>query len=250
MLTKLNHSLHLEDFKSKEKELAAVCQQLRHFHFAAQNFSLFFDLLTGMEVIVTLSNPEWPQQFEKVKADIAGDLADEKIPYLNIEHIGSTSIPDLLAKPIIDVLITVNPSDFNDSTLHNFVEALSWGSRQGGYHYIGSGGVKGRWSFKLYGDVEPARNVYVMAEDDGLVLRSYRVLKEVLMNDAELREEYGRIKFELSGEMEYGTIMQYAAKKRPTIRKILKKAGWTDEMVDEQESMSVTDWPSEAWNHY
>ncbi len=202
-----------------------------------------------MEVIVTDPNPDWPQHFEQVQAELASDLADENITYLCIEHIGSTSIPELPAKPIIDVLITVEPSDFNTTTLDRFTEALSWGRRQGGYHYIGSGGVKGRWSFKLHGDIEPARNVYVMPEDDGLVLRSYRALKDVLMIDCALREEYGRIKCELAGS-EYGTIMQYAAKKRPIIRKILKRAGWTDEMVDRQEGMSVTDWPSEAWVHY
>lgn len=64
-----------------------------------------------------------------------------------------------------------------------------------------------------------------MANDDGLVLKSYKALKETLMVNEQLRVEYGRVKFELCLE-EYGTIMQYAAKKRPTIRKILKQAGW------------------------
>ena len=88
-----------------------------------------------------------------------------------------------------------------------------------------------------------------MPEDDSLCLQGYRVLKEVLANDDALREEYGRLKCELA-EGSYGSVMQYAAKKRPCIRKILKKAGWTDEMVDEQESLSVTDWPSEAAQYY
>lgn len=204
-----------------------------------------------MEVIVTYPDPQWPEQFEAIKAQLAGDLTDGGVSYLNIEHIGSTAIPDLPAKPIIDILITISPCDFNTTNLEKFTEALSWGPRQMGYHYIGTGGVKGRWSFKLYGDIEPARNVYVMPEDDGLVLRSYRVLKETLLVDQKLRKEYGQLKFELAAVgVEYGTIMQYAAKKRPTIRKVLKAAGWTDAMVDEQEAMSVTDWPSEAWRHY
>ena len=203
-----------------------------------------------MEVIVIYPSPLWPHHFEQIKTELAGDLADDNVSYLNIEHIGSTSIPDLPAKPIIDVLITVAPAEFNGTTLHKFREALGWGMRQGGYHYIGDGGVQGRWSFKLYGDIYIPRNVYVMPEDDGLVLRSYRDLKAVLMVDAELREEYGRVKCALAESGEYGDIMQYAAKKRPTIRKILKKAGWTDGMVDEQESKSVTGHPSEAWRFY
>ncbi|KAL6719207.1 hypothetical protein ACLMJK_003444 [Lecanora helva] len=202
-----------------------------------------------MELIVVPADSQWPQHFEEIKAELAGDLADESVTYLNIEHIGSTSIPDLPAKPIIDVLITVQPSEFNDASLEKFREALTWGTRQGGYHYIGDGGVQGRWSFKLYGDIPIPRNVYVMPEDDSLVLRSYRNLQEVLRVDVELREEYGRIKVELA-QGDYGNVMQYAAKKRPIIRNILKKKGWTDEMVDKQESMSVTDWPTEAWKYY
>ena len=203
-----------------------------------------------MEVIISPADPEWPEHFELIKAQLVGDLAEGGVTYLNIEHIGSTAIPDLSAKPIIDVLITVQPTDFNDTTLEKFKEALTWGTRQGGYHYIGSGGVQGRWSFKMYGNVKPARNVYVMADDDSLILRGHRALREVLTVYSELREEYGRIKWEIAAEAEYGTIMQYAAKKRPTIRKILKKAGWTDEMVDEQEAMSVTDWPSNPEVYY
>ena len=202
-----------------------------------------------MEILVTGPDPQWPQHYEAVKAELSGDLQDEGVSYLAIEHIGSTSVPDLPAKPIIDVLITVSPSDFNDANLEKFREVLSWGPRQAGYHYIGNGGVNGRWSFKLYGDIEIPRNVYVMPEDGGLVLTSYRLLRQTLTEHEDLRVEYGQIKFELA-ESEYGTVMQYAAKKRPVIRKILRRAGWTDEMVDAQEAMSVTDWPSEAWKHY
>ena len=178
-----------------------------------------------MEVIVADYDPQWPWRFSNIKAELSGDLVDAGVPFKSIDHIGSTSIPDLPAKPIIDVLITVESSDFNEINLENFKEALSWGTRQGGYHYIGSGGVQGRWSFKLHGDVDMRRNVYVMPDDGGLILRSYTALKMTLMVDEELRKEYGRIKIELS-EKEYGNIMQYAARKRPIIRRILKKAGW------------------------
>ena len=49
-------------------------------------------------------NPEWANQFELIKKDILsafGDLA------LEIEHIGSTSIPGMWAKPLIDVMVIV-----------------------------------------------------------------------------------------------------------------------------------------------
>ncbi|MFC6293608.1 GrpB family protein, partial [Macrococcus epidermidis] len=45
-------------------------------------------------------NSEWPNMFQKEKIALAQILNDELI---NIHHIGSTSIPGLIAKPIIDI---------------------------------------------------------------------------------------------------------------------------------------------------
>jgi len=54
------------------------------------------------------SDPRWPQQFTEVRAvllDVFGDDA------LRVEHIGSTAVPGLLAKPTIDVLVVVADTD-------------------------------------------------------------------------------------------------------------------------------------------
>ncbi|MFN8486616.1 MAG: GrpB family protein [Caldilineaceae bacterium] len=53
-------------------------------------------------------NPKWPEEFERIKASlhaILGDLA------LRIDHIGSTSVPGLGAKDVIDIQITVKALD-------------------------------------------------------------------------------------------------------------------------------------------
>lgn len=94
-----------------------------------------------MEVIVTYYDPQWPHNFETIKGELSDDLLDGGVPYVSIEHIGSTSVPGLPAKPIIDVLITVEPFDFNTTTLEKFKEALSWGRRQGGYRTFSPGSV-------------------------------------------------------------------------------------------------------------
>lgn len=59
------------------------------------------------EIKVVDYDPEWPKKFEQhaeVIADVLGDSA------LRIEHIGSTSVPGLAAKPIIDILVVVRNS--------------------------------------------------------------------------------------------------------------------------------------------
>ena len=195
-----------------------------------------------MEITISAYDAEWPAQFEAIKDELASDLAEESIPILSIEHVGSTSVPGLVAKPIIDILVVIPSADFTMTRLQEVKDALGWGARQGGYHYIGDGGVKGRWSFKLY-EVEPARNVYVVAEGS-LPLRSCLALRETLRVDDGLREEYARLKMGLA-QREYDNVMQYATLKNPVINKILRKAGWSEADIDEKERQFVKDWPRE-----
>ena len=195
-----------------------------------------------MQIEIWNHDPDWPIQFEIIKAELTGDLTDSGIPFLSIEHIGSTAIPHLPAKPIIDILIIIPLSDFNPTRLQEFRDALGWGNRQGGYHYIGNGGVQGRWSFKLAGK-EPQRNVYVVAERS-LPVRSCLSLRDTLHKNVGLRDEYGRLKIELA-ERDYDNVMQYSTLKNPVVRKILLEAGWSEEEIDEKEANGLKDWPRE-----
>ncbi|MCJ1275689.1 hypothetical protein MMC21_003492 [Puttea exsequens] len=195
-----------------------------------------------MEVIISPYQEEWPRQFESIKAELAGDLSDEGLPYTSIEHIGSTSVHGLAAKPIIDLLIVIPAEKFDPILLDRFKEALMWGKRQGGYHYNGDGGVQGRWSFKLW-NKEPLRHVYVVS-DGGLPLRTCLALRDTLRSHEDLRKEYAEVKIALA-EDEYENIMQYSTQKNGIVRKILTQAGWTQEEIDEKERQSVKDWPTE-----
>lgn len=57
-------------------------------------------------------DPRWPSIFEKHAAIIAGALGSAA---LNIEHVGSTSVPGLAAKPIVDLLLIVEDSSDESS---------------------------------------------------------------------------------------------------------------------------------------
>ncbi len=59
------------------------------------------------EIKIVDFNPNWPQNFETHSKIIAGALGGSA---LRIEHIGSTSVPGLAAKPIIDILVVVADS--------------------------------------------------------------------------------------------------------------------------------------------
>ncbi len=59
-------------------------------------------------IVIEPYNPEWPRLYEQAKAEICGAVGQ----YLTaIEHIGSTSVPGLPSKPIIDVLAGVTSLD-------------------------------------------------------------------------------------------------------------------------------------------
>jgi GrpB-like predicted nucleotidyltransferase (UPF0157 family) len=188
-----------------------------------------------MEITVIPYLPAWPEQFEAIKSDLASDLALYTAEYISIEHVGSTSVPGLAAKPIIDIAIVIaEPSKFE-----GIKYALTWGERQGGYRYIGTGGVDGRWSFKLH-NILPQRNLYVVLQDS-MSLRSYLDLRETLRVDKALRDEYGALKMKLTRQ-EWSDVMEYATAKNGIVRKILQKAGWTHDEIDEKERRAVKGW--------
>jgi GrpB-like predicted nucleotidyltransferase (UPF0157 family) len=54
-------------------------------------------------------DPAWPVRFEEHRARVAAALGERA---LQVEHVGSTSVPGLRAKPVVDVLVAVpDPED-------------------------------------------------------------------------------------------------------------------------------------------
>jgi GrpB-like predicted nucleotidyltransferase (UPF0157 family) len=66
------------------------------------------------EITIADYDPEWPAKFERHAGIIAGALGATAV---SIEHIGSTSVPGLAAKPIIDILAVVPDSADESSYL-------------------------------------------------------------------------------------------------------------------------------------
>jgi len=60
------------------------------------------------EIVIVAYRPEWPEEFERIREWLAGTLGESA---LRIDHIGSTAVPGLAAKDIIDVQVTVAALD-------------------------------------------------------------------------------------------------------------------------------------------
>jgi len=90
-----------------------------------------------MRVRVVAHNPAWKREFEAEAKHIANALEDI---FISIHHIGSTAIPGIFAKPIIDILLIV------DDIIR--LDDKSSAMEQLGYEVMGEYGIPGRRYFR------------------------------------------------------------------------------------------------------
>ena len=106
-------------------------------------------------VVVVPYNEQWKTDFETIKQYLLSAINDVII---GIEHIGSTSVEGLSAKPIIDIDIVIK--DY--SVFNTVVERLA----TLGYIHEGNLGIKDRESFDYKGDTDlPKHHLYVCPQD-------------------------------------------------------------------------------------
>jgi GrpB-like predicted nucleotidyltransferase (UPF0157 family) len=130
-------------------------------------------------------DPSWPNTFESLRARLSPALADVA---LSIEHVGSTSVPGLAAKPIIDISIMVpeNPDvPIGISRLATL-----------GYIHRGDLGIKGREAF-TNPDGLPRHNLYLCPRDS-VALANHLALRNYLRTHPEAVREYGELKKRLA----------------------------------------------------
>ena len=94
-------------------------------------------MIKNDSIIILDYNPKWAKQFEVLQKLLIDHLGDEII---GIEHVGSTSIPGMKAKPIIDLDIIID----NNDALENVISKL----QELGYIPVGNLGITGREAFK------------------------------------------------------------------------------------------------------
>jgi len=140
-----------------------------------------------MPITVVPYNPSWPHEFDKIKSELEEAL--DGVPFVSIEHVGSTSIPHLAAKPILDIDVVATRDQ-----LHSVVEALRRPDLQ--LIYMGELGIADRHAFRAPQKV-PVRNLYVCIEGSA-ALRNHLAMRDLLRSDEGLRREYGALKADLA----------------------------------------------------
>jgi GrpB-like predicted nucleotidyltransferase (UPF0157 family) len=132
-------------------------------------------------------DPAWVELFEQLKARIWPLVADFA---LGIEHVGSTSVPGLAAKPIIDLDIVIPSS--TDVPLA--VERLA----QLGYEHRGNLGIEGREAFK--NPPGSVRHHLYVCWHGSTGLRNHLALRDYLRANPEEARAYGALKKQLALE--------------------------------------------------
>lgn len=167
--------------------------------------------MTGVTVVPW--DPAWTGQFDAIKADLERALA--AVSVVAIEHVGSTSVQGLAAKPVIDVDVIVERRH-----LEAAIEALE----AVGYSYRGDLGVPDRHSMAEPGGIR--RNVYVTV-DGCLALRNHLAVRETLRRNADLRARYAARKLELAEQ--HDLVDDYATAKSDIVQQILLAAGLSEQ---------------------
>lgn len=174
-------------------------------------------MLDRVAITVVPSSPEWPEQFARIAAHLADALAD--VPVVAIEHVGSTSVPGLAAKPVIDVDVIVRREDVGAA-----IAALV----AVGYTHRGDLGVIDREA--LAEPDAPRRNVYVCVEGT-LHVRNHLAVRDILRRRPDLRDRYGAVKTALAQNPDLG-IDAYLAGKSPVLQDVLAESDLTAEEKD------------------
>lgn len=168
-----------------------------------------------MNIEVVPYSSDWAKQFHSLADDLSSWL--ESVPVVAIEHVGSTSVPGLFAKPIIDVDIIVR---------REWVGAAIAALSAAGYTHQGDLGVIDREAF-LAPDRNPARHVYVCVENT-LHVRNHLAVRNTLRQDSELRDRYAEVKRQLASNVEMDSA-GYVAGKSAVLQDVLAVSDLTAE---------------------
>lgn len=161
-------------------------------------------------VVVEKWNPQWKYEYEKIVASLGKDIIYNSI---KIEHIGSTSVEGLSAKPVIDFDIVIEKDKFA------IIKELL---NKKGYEYEGDLGIEGREAFSYSGKEELMTHHLYVCPKDSKELFKHITFRNFLKNNPALAAEYSKVK-EQAAVLYPDDIDKYMEFKSEIIEKIYKK---------------------------
>ena len=164
-------------------------------------------------VIVVPYDKAWKTAFEEIKEELeqaTGDLI------VGIEHVGSTSVEGLSAKPCIDIDVIIK-----DYTMFDVIV-----SRLGaiGYTHEGNLGIKDREAFKYSNKPHLQKHHLYVCPQQSEELNRHITFRNFLRNNPEAAKKYGSTK-EIAAQLFPDDIKKYIGYKSPCIEELYEMCG-------------------------
>ncbi len=169
--------------------------------------------MTIQSIIIAPYNPNWPNIFFHEKTLLIAALSEWDVA---IEHIGSTAVPNLSAKPVIDILIGVNQlTDVNDA----FIKKL----QLLGYEYVPE--YEKEMPERRYFRKNNAHGIRThqihVAQKDSEFWKKHIFFRDYLRAHPEVAQEYEKLKRNLAEQ--HTDTQEYARAKTDFVQSILEK---------------------------
>ena len=165
------------------------------------------------QIIVVPYDPNWRSDFEAIRAEIEGAVGDL---ILGIEHVGSTSVEGMAAKPCIDIDVVIPDYSVFDAVVDR-LNAI-------GYIHEGDLGIRDREAFK-YADKPhlQTHHLYVCPQTSA-ELHRHITFRDFLRSHPDAVHQYSAVK-QQAAQLFPNDIDAYIAYKSECIKKIYQKCG-------------------------
>jgi GrpB-like predicted nucleotidyltransferase (UPF0157 family) len=185
------------------------------------------DEITLLEIVIAAYDPSWPEAYEREKTQIIGAIGDVMI---GIEHVGSTSVPRMPAKPIIDIMAGVRYLRDGAGCI-SMLAAI-------GYTYCGDAGLPGRLFFRKG---NPRSHHLHIVEHSRLIWMRTLAFRELLKTRQDVATKYAALKRDLARNFRQDP-RAYGEAKGPFIESMI--ARYTDDSAASPAEASAQDPPA------
>lgn len=160
------------------------------------------------KVVVLPCNKQWKDDFEKIKSEIVNAISDLII---GVEHVGSTSVEGMSAKPCIDIDVIFKDYSVFD-TIVSKLEMI-------GYIYEGNLGIEDREAFKYLNKSHLwTHHLYVCPQESEELYR-HITFRDFLRNNVDAVKKYSSVK-ETAARLFPNDIEKYMEYKSPCIEEL------------------------------
>ena len=165
------------------------------------------------KVIVLPYDAACKSAFEAIRAEIQTALGDLII---GIEHVGSTSVKGMSAKPCIDIDVVIRDYSVFDAVVQK-LDAI-------GYIHEGDLGIKDREAFKYANKPHLMTHHLYVCPRDSEELHRHIVFRDFLRKNSEAVKKYSQVK-ETAAKLFPDSIDQYIEYKSPCIEELYRECG-------------------------